>query len=81
MGQLRRGCSGFFELVLWVDNVQYRPVGVYGPGEREFTILSMDKEKGNRLVEDPDCARPKRRRQHLTDRSNISDYFPQDADR
>ncbi len=81
VGQLRRKCGGFFELLLWVDKAQYRPIGVYGPGEREFTILSIDREKGDELIEDPDCERPKRRKPYINDRKNIIEYFSKKPDR
>jgi hypothetical protein len=32
-------CDGIFELRVVHKNVQYRPLGCYGPGEREFTLL------------------------------------------
>jgi hypothetical protein len=44
-----RGYEGVLELRVGSCGVQYRPLGCYGPGRREFTILIGAIEKGGRL--------------------------------
>jgi hypothetical protein len=36
---LRGKHSGFAEIIFRVENVQYRPVGCFGPSRRQFTLL------------------------------------------
>lgn len=43
------GYAGLFEIKVFSGNVQYRPIGCYGPERREFTILFGAIEKGNRF--------------------------------
>src|ERR1017187_9973171 len=62
VGQLRHKCADLFELIMKVDKAQYRAIGFYGPDRGEFTLLSMDTEKGSRLEEDPNCERAHDRR-------------------
>jgi hypothetical protein len=75
VGQLRHKCSGFFELILKVDKAQYRPMGYYGPGKREFTLLGMSIEKGGVLVDDSDCSKVKERHSLIINRSHIREYL------
>ncbi len=44
-----RGYGGIYELRVGCSGVQYRPLGCYGPGIREFTILHGAVEKGGKL--------------------------------
>jgi hypothetical protein len=50
VGQLRKTgpCHGhgFIEFRIKVNNVHYRPIGWYGPGEHEITLLAGAIEKG-----------------------------------
>jgi len=39
-------CDGVYELILTCDNIQYRPLGCYGPGKNEFTLLVGATKKG-----------------------------------
>ena len=41
--------KGICEIRFIVQNIQYRPLGCYGPGEKEFTILVGAEEKGDRF--------------------------------
>jgi hypothetical protein len=75
VGQLRHQCADYFELIVRVDKVQYRPIGYYGPDRREFTLLGMSTEKGGVLVNDRDCAKVKQRRATIINRSNIRGYL------
>jgi hypothetical protein len=45
----------FFEIRFKANNVQQRPIGYFGPGEDEFTILIWLKEQGNKLIPDTWC--------------------------
>jgi hypothetical protein len=40
----------FFEIRFKANNVQQRPIGYFGPGESDFTILIWAIEKGNKLL-------------------------------
>src|SRR5450759_1786223 len=42
-------CSGLYEVRIVCDGIAYRPIGYYGPGSREFTLLVGAQEKGRRL--------------------------------
>jgi hypothetical protein len=48
VGQLRRECTGLFEIVLKVNSVQHRPIG-YMSGHAEFTFLIFAIEKDRKL--------------------------------
>ncbi|MGA7579060.1 MAG: type II toxin-antitoxin system RelE/ParE family toxin [Desulfobaccales bacterium] len=39
-------CDDIYELIITCDNIQYRPLGCYGPGENEFTLLVGATKKG-----------------------------------
>ena len=39
-----------FEIRVTVQNIQYRPLGCYGPNEKEFTLLIGAEEKGGKLI-------------------------------
>ena len=42
------GTNGIYELVFESKNIQYRPLGFYGPGEKEFTFLVGATKKGSK---------------------------------
>ncbi len=42
-------CAGLSEIRLDCDGNAYRPLGYYGPGPGEFTLLVGAREKGGRL--------------------------------
>lgn len=44
------GFPGIFEMKFTVNNIQYRPLGYYGPRRYEFTFLVGAIEKSNRFV-------------------------------
>lgn len=44
-----RGHRGIYEIKFTVQSIQYRPLGCYGPGKKEFTILIGAKEQGDRF--------------------------------
>jgi hypothetical protein len=39
----------YYEIRLFADNTQQRPIGYFGPGENDFTVLIWATEKGNKL--------------------------------
>lgn len=39
----------YYEIRFKADNVQQRPIGYFGPGSNDFTVLIWANEKGNRL--------------------------------
>lgn len=58
---LKGDCQGLFELRIFADNVQHRPLCFHGPGKREVTILMGAMEKGGKFVPASACATAKRR--------------------
>lgn len=44
------GYHGIYEIKIRYKKVQYRPLGCYGPGRKEFTLLIGAKEIGNNFV-------------------------------
>ena len=48
--KLERQCEGLWEIRFKADRIQWRPLGFFGPGNGQFTILLFAKEKGNRFV-------------------------------
>ena len=59
VGLLRKPpCGGeqLIELILKVDNVQYRPIGWYGPERRNVTLLLGATESGGELVPKNACS-------------------------
>jgi hypothetical protein len=45
----------FFEIRIFADRVQHRPIGFFGPKPNEFTILLWVIEKGNKFIPDNWC--------------------------
>ncbi len=44
------GYHGIYEIKIKFKRVQYRPLGCYGPGRKEFTLLIGAIEKGSKLT-------------------------------
>jgi hypothetical protein len=44
------GFDGIYEVCLVRQNTQYRPLGCYGPGETEFSLLVGAIERGDRIT-------------------------------
>jgi len=42
--------NGIWELRLFLDNVQHRPLGFFGPDQRMFCILLIAEEKGGEFI-------------------------------
>ena len=55
----------FFEIRLFADKVQQRPIGYFGPGRNDFTILLWATEKGNQLIPADWCQIANRRRMKI----------------
>lgn len=55
----------FFEIRCFANNVQQRPIGYFGPGANDFTILLWAIEKGNELIPLDWCKMADRRRKKL----------------
>lgn len=73
VGLLRKTgpCHGenLIELILKIDNVQYRPIGWYGPDERTVTLLVGATERGGKFDPRNACEQAvTRKRLILTDR-------------
>jgi|SRR5215213_2247937 len=70
----RKGCSGLFEIIFEVDNVQYRPLG-YFSGRMEFTFLFFAKEAGDEFEPPTACEIAQRRRKELEEGKGFSSVF------
>ena len=71
-----KGYKGINEIKFTVQNKQYRPLGCYGPGKKEFTILIGAWEEGDRF--NPQSApqiATKRRRDILKKREYTHEYY------
>lgn len=62
----------FFEIRCFADNVQQRPIGYFGPGENDFTILIWATEKGNKLIPAEWCKKANRRRKQILEGAAVS---------
>jgi hypothetical protein len=69
-----RGYEGILELRVGSSGVQYRPLGCYGPGRREFTILIGSVEKGGRLPKSDCGTAVERRKVILEDRGRTCEH-------
>jgi hypothetical protein len=75
VGQLRHECAGLYELILFVDRIQFRPIGCYGPAPTgEFTLLAGAIEKGRRFTEPGICRTAHERRQRINDPRHVRQY-------
>jgi len=75
VGQLRgQPCKGLFELVLFVDKIQFRPIGCYGPANNEFTLLAGAAKKGGNFIPPGVCVTAQTRRQLITQRSHVREH-------
>ena len=72
------GYNGICEIRFIVSNIQYRPLGCYGPGKGTFTLLIGAKEVGSEIRprNAPDVA-TQRRELILADKDKryIDDYY------
>jgi hypothetical protein len=59
--QKLEGYEGVFEIKMIQQNIQYRPLGFFGPGQRQFTLVLGAIEVGNRITP-PDAFRTAERR-------------------
>ncbi len=48
-------CAGLDELRFKFNNIQYRPIGFFGPARAEFTFVFFGVEKGGRWVNGETC--------------------------
>lgn len=39
-------CDDIYEIIITINNIQYRPLGCYGPGRDEFTLIVGATKKG-----------------------------------
>lgn len=71
----RKDADDIWEIIAGFDNIQYRPLGCFGPNRHEFTLLIGAKEKGGRL--DPlDAVEIAKKRRVLVfqDRRYVDEY-------
>ncbi len=67
--------DGVGEIRFEIHNRQFRPLGCYGPGKREFTILIGAEEKGNRLKPPGVLETAKERRELVLHNKEYSDEY------
>ena len=70
----RKGTEHIYELIIKANKIQYRPLGCYGPGQGQFTILLGATEKDWRLEKNADKKAEKNREIILKDRSRIREH-------
>jgi hypothetical protein len=72
VGQLHGPCAGLYELVLFVDKIQFRPIGCYGPARTgEFTLLVGAIEKDGKFTEPDVCRRAHERAARIRDKRHV----------
>lgn len=73
VGQLRgEPCKGLFEVVLYVDKIAFRPIGCFGPGSNEFTLLAGAEERGGKLAPSDICATAHSRKALIGKRKHVT---------
>lgn len=55
----------FFEIRIYANKVENRPIGYFGPGNDDFTILVWAIEKGNKFIPSGWCEKANRRRKEI----------------
>lgn len=73
-GDLKGNCSGLIELRIPYQKVQYRPLGCYGPGRKEVTLLFGAIEKDNRLEPPSACSTALTRKARIAERGRTCDH-------
>jgi hypothetical protein len=63
--QLEGDCDGLVEIRFKADRTQHRPLGFYGPGRFEFTIVFIAVERGDRFEPADACAIALRRKHEV----------------
>jgi hypothetical protein len=66
--------SGLMELRVTVQNVQYRPLMVHGPGRGDVTILLGAIERGGQFEPRTACERAQANRLHITTPERTIDH-------
>lgn len=75
VGQLHGPCAGLYELIIYVDKIQYRPIGCYGPAKNgEFTLLAGAIEKGGKFTERDICGRAHDQARRIHDKRHVAPY-------
>ena len=69
-----RGVEHIFELKITRQNVQYRPLGCYGPSPKEFTLLIGAIEKGGKIPKGTLMSAEDRRKIVLNNRSRVCEH-------
>jgi putative component of toxin-antitoxin plasmid stabilization module len=71
------GYEGIYEIRVVLNNVQYRPLGCYVPGERgQFALLIGAVEKGDKLEPKDACELAEERKHVITfNKSRLCDHF------
>lgn len=73
--QLDGECDGLVEIRFKTANVQHRPLGFYGPGRMEFTILFFAIEKGDQFKPKDACRIALRRKEYVLANPGASTVF------
>jgi hypothetical protein len=77
VGILSRECSGLVEIRFTVEKVRHRPIGFYGPGRMQFTILDFAIEKDRKFVPPTVCKTALRKKSEvIRDPKLLTEYDP-----
>lgn len=71
---LKGPCNGLLELRILSDNVQYRPLCCYGPGQKEVTLLFGTIEKGGKFVPPSACSSAAARKIDINQQEHTCDH-------
>lgn len=61
----------FYEIRFFSNHTQQRPIGYFGPGKNDFTILLWAIEKGNKLIPEGWCTQANKRMNQIINRQVI----------
>jgi hypothetical protein len=69
-------CAGLGEIRLKLGQVQWRPIGFFGPDRLQFTVLVVAKEKGGKFIPRDVCdVGQSRKVDVISDRERSDEWF------
>lgn len=74
MKKLEGKCAGLLEIRLrcTIQKVQWRPIGFYGPGKRQFTVVCVARMQGNGFDPPNTCKTAQALRSQVEANANLS---------
>lgn len=71
-----KGYDGIWEIIIKSENVQYRPLGCFGPGDKVFSLLIGAREKDNKFVpQNAPKTAEKRKKVIYENEGYLNEYF------